>query len=97
MSTTQMLGIYEKTAPRLLHSFTFVTRADIVEGIAPKEQLLLQPGAHSVIAEQLHVPELAVEVERAVQQVEDSLKREAELEKEASDKERSRKDSDKTK
>ena len=80
VSTTQMLGIYENMASRTPPSFTFVTRTDIIEGNVPEEKLLLRSGAHSIIAEQLQVPELAVEVERAVQQVGDSIEREVKLE-----------------
>lgn len=36
--------------------------------------MLLQPGAHKLVANSLEVPELATEVERAVRQVKESLK-----------------------
>lgn len=44
--------------------------------------MLLQPGAHELVAQNLQVPELAAEVDRAVRQVNKSLKREAELSRE---------------
>lgn len=79
-STTQMESIYNQNAPNLLNSFTFVTRSQILEGVDPEESMLLQPGAHKLVAESLEVPQLAAEVERAVRQVKESLDQEAEQE-----------------
>ena len=76
-----METIYNQIAPNLLNSFTFVTRSQVLEGIDPEEKMLLQPGAHKLIAKSLKVPELAAEVERAVRQVKESLDRETEASK----------------
>ena len=91
MSTTQIESIYNQTAPNLLNSFTFVTRSQVLEGTDPDESMLLQPGAHKLVALNLEVPQLAAEVERAIRQVKESLDREAEHERqtiEASSKEK---------
>lgn len=58
----------------MLHSFTFVTRSQVLNGNDPEETMLLKPGAHKLVAKTLEVPELAAEVERAVAQVEESRK-----------------------
>ena len=68
-------------APGLLNSFKIVTRAQVLEGTDPTEQLLLQPGAHEVFAKNLEVPELAIEVERAARQVAKSMDQDADLER----------------
>lgn len=78
MSTPQIETLYEQVAPKLSNSFTFVTRSQVLEGTDPEEKMLLQPGVHKLIAESLEVPELAIEVERAVRQVKESLDRETE-------------------
>jgi hypothetical protein len=75
-----MENIY-KTAPNMSKNFTFVTRSQILEGIDPEESMLLQPGAHKLVAKNLEVPELAAEVERAIRQVNESLEREVEQER----------------
>jgi hypothetical protein len=80
-STTGIESIYNKTAPNLLNSFTFVTRSQVLEGTDAEERMLLQPDTHKLIAQSLEVPELAAEVERAVRQVSGSLERRAEQEK----------------
>lgn len=80
-STPQIENIYNNNAPKRLNSFMFVTRSQVLEGIDPEELMLLQPGAHKVVARTLEVPELAAEVERAVRQVKESLEREAEQER----------------
>lgn len=81
ISTPQIESIYSTTAPKLLNSFTFVTRSQVLEGVDPEEFMLLQPGTHKLVANSLGVPELGAEVERAVRQVHESLKQEAEQEK----------------
>lgn len=81
ISTPQIESIYKKTAPKRLNSFTFVTRSQVLEGTDPEEVMLLQPGAHKLVAMSLGVPELAAEVERAIRQVEDSLNLQAEQER----------------
>ena len=53
----------------------------MLKGSDPQEVLLLKPGAHKLVARSLEVPELAAEVERAVRQVEESVQRQAEQEK----------------
>jgi hypothetical protein len=72
-SSPQIESIYNRTAPNLLNGFTFVTRSQVLEGVDPEESMLLQPGAHKLVANSLEVPELAAEVERAVRQVKESL------------------------
>ncbi len=47
--------------------------------------MLLQPGAHKLVAKNLEVPELAAEVERAVRQVKESLQRQTEQERQQID------------
>jgi len=76
ISTPQIESIYRKVAPHLQNSFIFVTRSQVVEGTDPEEQMLLTASSHTLIAKSLNVPELSGEVERAVRQVEASLKRE---------------------
>jgi hypothetical protein len=85
VSTPQIESIYNKTAPTLPNSFTFVTRSQVLEGIDPEEWMLLQPGAHKLVAKSLEVPQLAAEVERAVRQVQESLDWEAAHEKQQID------------
>ncbi len=80
-STTQVESIYQRAAPNLLNSFTFVTRSQVLEGVDPEESMLLQPGAHKLVAENLQVPQLAAEVERAIRQVKESLDQEAKHER----------------
>lgn len=84
VSTPDMESIYS-TPPNLSKSFTFVTRTQVLEGVDPEESMLLQPGAHKLVAKNLEVPELAAEVERAVRQVKQSLQRQIEQERQQID------------
>jgi hypothetical protein len=72
-----MERIYSMTAPKLLHSFTYVTRSQVLEGRDPEELMLLKRGSHKLVANSLEVPELGAEVERAIRQAEESIEREA--------------------
>jgi hypothetical protein len=81
ISTPQIESIYNDTAPNLLNSFTFVTQSQVLDGLDLEESMLLQAGAHKLVAKSLEVPELAAEVERAVHQVKQSVKRKAEQER----------------
>jgi len=76
VSSAELEAIYLKTAPHLQNSFNFVTRSQVLDGTDPEEQLLLPAGSHKVVAEQLKVPELVAELERAIHQIEEGLKRE---------------------
>jgi len=76
--TPELESVYRKTVPNLPNSFTYVTKSQVEEGIDPDEKLLLTSSSHTLIAKNLGVPELGGEVERAVRQVETSLKREDE-------------------
>jgi hypothetical protein len=78
-STRQIEDLYDNAAPKPLNQYTFVTPSDILRGINTKESLLLEPGVHSLVARSLQVPQLAVEIERAVHQVKESLEFEASL------------------
>jgi hypothetical protein len=80
-STTHIESIYNQTAPNRLNNFMFVTRSQVLEGIDSEESMLLQPGAHKLVARSLEVPQLAAEVERAIRQVKQSLDQEAEHER----------------
>ena len=87
-----MEQIYLKTAPNLQNSFTFVTKAQVLEGADPEEQMLLTSPSHKLVAKTLNVSELGIEVERAVHQVEASLVRQKALEKERLEMEARRKE-----
>ncbi len=56
-----------------------------MDGTAPKEILILPAGNHNVIAKTLGVPELSSEVERAVWQVGNALRKEEEQELKSKD------------
>jgi hypothetical protein len=75
-STPELEAVYCKTAPDLLNSFTYVTRSQVLDGTDPEEKLLLTASSHTMIADAVGVPELGTELERAVHQVKQSLKRE---------------------
>jgi len=79
-STPEIENIYKTLAPNLQDSYNFVTRNQILDGDDPKEQLLLTTGSHVMISEDLQVPELSAEVERAVKQVETSIQKQEEEE-----------------
>lgn len=79
-STKEMEDIYQQIAPKLLHSFVFVTRTQLDEGSAPEEKMILDEGSHTVVAKSLEVPALATEVERAVWQVHQALEKEVKQE-----------------
>jgi hypothetical protein len=87
-----MEQIYLRTAPHLQHSFTYVTRSQVMEGSDPEEQMLLTSSSHKLVAKTLNVPELAAEIERAVRQVEVSLARQKALEEERLEMEAHRKE-----
>lgn len=72
-SPKQIEDLYDKIAPDL--DYSFVTRNQILEGSLPPEQVILTEGSHVQIAKTLQVPELSGEVERAVWQVENALKK----------------------
>ena len=74
ISTPEIESIYQKTSPDLLHSYEFVTRGQVEEGVDPKEEMLLQASSHTMVAQRLGVPELSGEVERAMWQVAESIK-----------------------
>lgn len=61
-----------------LHSISSDPTNKRVSGIK-EEQMLLDQGSGEVIAEHLEIPEMAVEIKRAVWQVERSLKAKQEL------------------
>ena len=82
VSSSEMEQIYQRIAPDLQNSFTFVTRTQVLEGTDPEEQMLLTGSSHKFVSQTLNVPELGGEVERAVHQVEASLAREKVSEKE---------------
>jgi hypothetical protein len=71
--------LYEKVAPDA-PDFSFVTKNQLLDGTAPKDELILPPGHHNLIAKTLNVPELSSEVERAVWQVDNALRKEKEEE-----------------
>jgi len=77
-----MEEIYLKTAPNLQNSFTFVTRSQVMDGTDPEEHMLLQRSSHKIVGQKLMAPELSTEVDRAVNQVEESLRRQKALEEE---------------
>ena len=68
-----MEAIYRKTAPGLLHSYSFVTRSQVDEGNDLEEQILLTASSHTLVARTLGTPELSGEVERAVWQISQRL------------------------
>lgn len=80
-SPKRIEDLYDKIAPDL--DYSFVTRRKILEGKLPPEQVILTSGSHIEIAKTLQVPELSGEVERAVWQVENELKKD-ELKKDES-------------
>ena len=53
-----------------------------MEGADPEEQMLLTRSSHKLVAKTLNIPELGVEVERAVYQVEAALAQKKALEEE---------------
>jgi len=82
VSSAELEQIYLITAPKLQHSFTYVTRSQVMEGADPEEQMLLTRSSHKLVAKTLNIPELGVEVERAVHQVEAALAQKKALEEE---------------
>ena len=77
VSTKQLEDLYEQIAPDA-PDYNFVTRSQLLDGSAAKETLILPSGNHNVIAKTLGVAELSSEVERAVWQVENALRKEKE-------------------
>ena len=73
-TTKQLEDLYEEVAPDA-PDYHFVTKSQIEDGTAPKDELLLPAGNHNTIAKRLGVPELSSEVERAVWQVENALRK----------------------
>ena len=77
-----MESLFSTASPKPPISFTFVTRNQVVDSSDPEEQMILNASSHKVAAKTLNVPELALEVERAVWQVDRSLKKERMLDEE---------------
>lgn len=75
VSTPEVESIYTRFAPYEESTFDFVTAAEVEEGKVKQEQLLLPAGAHTDVANTLHVPELSGEVERALWQIEQASKK----------------------
>ena len=73
-STKQIEDLLEKIAPDS-PDFTFVTAGQIEDGTAPPEKQILTSGSHTVVARTLGVPALSGEVERAVWQVGNALRK----------------------
>jgi hypothetical protein len=92
ISTPEIEAIYKTAAPNHQHSYQFITRNQALDGEDPKELLLLTSGSHVPISKDLEAPELNLEVERAVMQVETSLRKQEEeqqqLERETMNKEK---------
>lgn len=78
ISTPEVEKIYKTVAPDLQHSYRFVTKNQVLDGDDPKEHLLLTTGSHTIISQDLQVPELSGEVERAVLQVQTSIRKQEE-------------------
>lgn len=76
-----MENLYRRFAPSLEDSFEFVTRSQIEENTASKEEAILPSGAHIEVAKKLEVPELSGELERAIWQVEQGFAKEKEAAK----------------
>ena len=81
VSNPALEDLYRKLAPKLEHSYTFVTASEVLEGTDPEERMILPAESHSVVAKTLEVPELSGELERAVGQVQKAIEKEK-LEKE---------------
>lgn len=79
VSTEQLEDLYEQVAPDA-PDYHYVTRSQLLDGSAPKETLVLPAGNHNIIAKTLEVPELSSEVERAVWQIGNALRKEDEEE-----------------
>jgi hypothetical protein len=75
VSSQPLEDLYEKVAPDA-PDYSFVTRSQVLDGSAPKETLILPSGNHNLIAKTLEAHELSSEVERAVWQVENALRKE---------------------
>ena len=82
ISTPEIEKIYKTVAPDLQNSYNFVTRNQVLDGEDPKEQLLLTTESYSMVSKTLSVPELSAEIERAVMQVQTSMKKHEEQEQE---------------
>lgn len=70
-----MEDLYDEVAPDA-PDFNFVTAAQIRDNTAPKEKLILTSNIHTKISKRLQVPELSGEIERAVWQVSQALRKE---------------------
>jgi len=95
VASAEMEQIYLKTAPKLQDSYTFVTRSQVMEGSDAEDQMLLTKDSHKLVAQSLNVPELGVEVERAIHQVEQTLERAKILKEEKQELERYQKEQEK--
>lgn len=78
LSTGTVERLYERFTNGQAQKFEFLTRTQVEQGEGEVEKLIMPAGAHNEIAQALQVPELSGEVERAVWQVEQQFKREAE-------------------
>lgn len=75
-STPTIEDLYDEVAPEA-PDFNFVTAAQVEEKTAPEEKIILTAESHVKISKRLQVPELSGEIERAVWQVEQAKKRDA--------------------
>lgn len=75
LSSQKLEDLYEDVAPDA-PDYKFVTKTQIDHGSVAKETLILPSGHHNSIAKAVSVPELSSEVERAVWQVENALRKE---------------------
>jgi hypothetical protein len=73
-STPTIEDLYDEVAPES-PDFNFVTAAQVEEKTAPEEKIILTAESHVKISKRLQVPELSGEIERAVWQVEQAMKK----------------------
>lgn len=76
-STATIEEVYDEVAPDA-PDFNFVTATQIEDKTAPKEKVILTSGSHTTIAKRLQVPELSGEIERAVWQVDQAMRKDEE-------------------
>lgn len=76
-STATIEEVYDEVAPDA-PDFNFVTATQIEDNTAPKEKIILPSNSHTTIAKRLQVPELSGEIERAVWQVDQALRKDEE-------------------
>ncbi|RMD41803.1 hypothetical protein DV735_g3297, partial [Chaetothyriales sp. CBS 134920] len=77
VSTDAIEELYERIAPDA-PDFNFVPIAHANDPSLPKERLILTDKSHDEVSKVLEVPELATEIDRAVWQVSNQLKKEEE-------------------